>query len=122
MQPLTFLPAGEMYLAEANLKDAQGSGTLQIQIRRAKDVTRQVTCGTLNEQVLACTVEPDHGIPMLVATQRSAAGWTFSTVRVIRPDGTDIEVIATNAQTGAKPLVDTDVLRQIATLPRLTLG
>lgn len=126
---LSFSYVGERYQVVTDLRQPQGAGHVRVQISRRDKFAPPVSCSELTGQSDPCAIEADHGTPVLVATERFGREIRY-VVHVVRPDGSDILVTASNVLTsasgatsvGGKPPVDIEVLKKIATLPRLTFG
>jgi hypothetical protein len=129
--PLAFIRTDETYQATANLQDDRyGGGDVRVAISRVKSTTRPVDCASLGGRSLSCSVVNENGLPMVQAVQQSDGGVVSNVVQVVRPDGTEVLVVAANAFrdrtgiviSGSKPPLDFAVLTKIAALPRLSFG
>jgi hypothetical protein len=127
--PLEFRYANGGYHLTADLRDAEGIGSLDLTINYSGPDRKVPTCADGSPAETACSVLQESNIRMRISAERHSSGYLSNAVYALRPDGTIVYVTSTNLTVRGvvgkptsrpAPPLDAKLLQVIATLPGLT--
>jgi hypothetical protein len=118
--PPAFRVEGDGYLYESDLTGDRGEGVLQVSVGYAKPGT-SASCLDTGSEYQECEVSSDDGLPVALATWKSADGEKRNLAVVVLPDGTKVAAMSSNFSrlhqdsakqpSGEQPVLDLDELK-----------